>query len=182
MDAADKCSSDRPASGEMRSRDQLLDRLYRKEAPRMARALRGRLAGRDDPMDIVQEAFTRFLSSSRWMTLARPEAYLQRILRNLLIDRARRLSARTVHVPLEESREPQINAEQDLGIEAEDLHRRYRQAVDRLPPRTKQVFLLHRAEEVSYKDIAARLEITVQTVAWHIASALVHIDTTLRDE
>ncbi len=55
-------------------------------------------------------------------------------------------------------------------------------AGDALTPKTREVFLLHRAQELSYKEIAAKLEISISTVEYHMARALVHIGRALGDE
>ena len=39
----------------------------------------------------------------------------------------------------------------------------------------REVFLLHRVDGLSYKDIALQLGISVRTVEWHIAEAIVRI-------
>jgi RNA polymerase sigma-70 factor (ECF subfamily) len=44
-----------------------------------------------------------------------------------------------------------------------------------LPPRTREVFLMHRVEELGYKAIAARLGISVRTVEWHVAEAVARL-------
>ncbi len=56
-----------------------------------------------------------------------------------------------------------------------DLLALYEVAVDRLPPLTRLVFLLHRVDDLSYRDIAERLAIEVRAVECCIAEALVMI-------
>ena len=51
-------------------------------------------------------------------------------------------------------------------------------AIERLPSQTKKVFELKRKEELSYEEIAVELDISVNTVRYHIKSAL----RTLREE
>jgi RNA polymerase sigma-70 factor (ECF subfamily) len=46
----------------------------------------------------------------------------------------------------------------------------------------REVFILHRLQELSYKEIAARLDISVRTVEWHIAEAIVRISRGLDEE
>ena len=53
----------------------------------------------------------------------------------------------------------------------------YEAAVDQLPPLTRLVFLLHRVDDLSYREIAARLTIDVRAVECCIAEALVMIGT-----
>ena len=45
-------------------------------------------------------------------------------------------------------------------------------AISRLPEQTKKVFVLKRYEDLSYEDISAKLNISINTVKYHIKSAL----------
>jgi len=49
-----------------------------------------------------------------------------------------------------------------------------------LPRRTREVFLLHRLEGLAYKEIAAQLGISIRTVEWHVAEAILRIGRDLR--
>jgi RNA polymerase sigma-70 factor (ECF subfamily) len=44
--------------------------------------------------------------------------------------------------------------------------------LSKIPPRSRQVFVLHRFEEMKYKEIAEFLEISIKTVENHISKAL----------
>lgn len=57
----------------------------------------------------------------------------------------------------------------------EDKLALYEAAVDKLPPLTRLVFLLHRVDDLSYGEIADRLVITTRAVECCIAEALVMI-------
>ena len=103
------------------------------------------------------------------------EAFLNRILRNLLIDRSRRLANRAIHVEIDDELDLAVPADQSDAIEAEQMRHRYREVVASLPERMREVFLLHRVEQLSYREIADRLGISVRTVEWHIAEAIVRI-------
>lgn len=151
------------------------DMLYREQAPRLRRWLGARLRSSEEAGDLVQDAFARLLNSEASQELRQPEAFLNRIVRNLMIDRARRLSIRTPHVPIDEANEPATRATQEDGIELAQLRERYRAAVDALPPRTREVFLLHRTDGLGYKEIATQLGISIRTVEWHVGEALVRI-------
>lgn len=159
----------------------LLEEVYRSEAPRLARYFRSRMPVADDASDLVQEAFVRFAGLVGRASLTQPAAYLQRIARNLLYDRSKRAEARLArfHVPIGEGPEPAVRAEQGDGIEAGDLMRLYQRALGELPAKTREVFLLHRVEELTYREIGDRLGISVPTVQYHFARALAHIDAVL---
>jgi len=95
--------------------------------------------------------------------------------RNLLIDRSRRAATLPVHVPITEEIQVAVPPEQAYAIEVSQMREQYRAVVAALPPRTRQVFLLHRVDELRYIEIAARLEISVRTVEWHISEAIAKI-------
>lgn len=48
-------------------------------------------------------------------------------------------------------------------------------AIEALPPKCKQVFILHKFEHVKYKEIADIMGISIKTVENHIAKALSHL-------
>ena len=152
-----------------------LETVYRVEAPRLARMLRGKLRGAEDSRDLLQEAFLRLAGSRPGTALRNPEAYLQRIVRNLLIDRSRRTAIHPVHVPMTEELHAAVPPDQAHAIEVSQMRAQYRAVVAALPPRTRQVFLLHRVEELQYKEIAERLDISIRTVEWHISQAICKI-------
>lgn len=152
-----------------------LDTLYREQAPRLRRWVDARLHSREDANDVVHDAFARLLGSDARDGLRQPEVFLNRIVRNLLIDRSRRLYNRTRHVPIDHVNEPATRATQEDGIRLDQMRRRYRAAVDALPPRTRQVFQLHRIAGLGYNEIATQLDLSIRTVQWHVGEALVRI-------
>ncbi|MDQ8757410.1 sigma-70 family RNA polymerase sigma factor [Sphingosinicella sp. LHD-64] len=154
---------------------QRLDLLYRDQAPQLRRRLVARLRSTEEASDLVQEAFARLLGARALGTLRAPEAFLNRIVRNLLIDRARQRGRSAPHLPIDVEAEIAVRPTQADGIELDQMRTRYRAAVAALPPRTREVFTLHRVEELSYKAIAQRLGISVRTVEWHVAEAIVRI-------
>lgn len=167
-------SDDLPVLGSDPARRRI-EAVYRAEAPRLTRMLRGRLRGADDARDILHDAFARLVGSRPGTALHNPEAYLQRIIRNLLIDRSRRSAKKPAHLPITDEMEFAVPPDQEYAIEVSQMREQYRAIVAALPPRTRQVFLLHRVDELQYIEIAARLEISVRTVEWHISEALSQI-------
>jgi RNA polymerase sigma-70 factor (ECF subfamily) len=57
-----------------------------------------------------------------------------------------------------------------------DLNARYRAIVMQLPPLNREVFVLHCIDELEFREIASRLEVSVRTVESALAQALVQID------
>lgn len=64
--------------------------------------------------------------------------------------------------------------QQPLGtLLKKELEGRIRKAIGKLPPVCKQVFTMSRFREMSYEEISHELGISVNTVKYHIKSALV---------
>jgi RNA polymerase sigma-70 factor (ECF subfamily) len=151
-----------------------LESMYREESPRLARYFKARFRGTEDPDDLVQEVFTRLAAGLPFGELRDPQSYLKRILRNFLIDRNRK-SRNAPGLVSMDGVEPSVPPDQAHAIEVTQMRQQYRFAVDALPPRTRQVFLLHRVQELSVKMIADRLDISTRTVEWHIGEAVLRI-------
>ncbi|MGF6850112.1 RNA polymerase sigma-70 factor (family 1) [Chitinophaga sp. W3I9] len=65
-------------------------------------------------------------------------------------------------------------------LETKELATIMGQAIESLPPRRKEVFLLSRNEQLTYEEIAARLGISRSTVREHMVEALVFLRTYLK--
>lgn len=142
------------------------------EHARLLRYFRRRV-GRDAAPDLVQETFARMFGSGALDRIDSPAAYLTRIARNLLIDRARRKKRDwPVLFPLDDNRDAVSWPEQAWRLEAADLLRLYRQAVRAMPPKTRRVFLMQRLRRLTYRQIAEEVGISVPTVEYHMMRAL----------
>lgn len=158
--------------------DRLLERLFRSEAPRLARFLRRSVHNHDEVHDLVQETFANLAAARSLAVLRTPEAYLRSIARNLLYRRSRTHAAKAfaIHVPVDEALDVSISPEQEWMMEADDLMRRYQEALAELPERTREVFRLHRQEELAFPEIAERLGLTLRGVRYHMKKALLYLD------
>ena len=153
--------------------------VYEQESDSLLRYV-GRRAGREIAPDLVQEVFARAAGSKQLTSLLNPAAFLRRVARNLLIDRARRREKNNVVLfPLDEAKDAAVAPEQELELDAQDLLKVYEDAVDALPEKTRRVFLMHRVDEFSYREIHERLGISVATVEYHMMKALAHIARTV---
>lgn len=159
-----------------------LDEAYREHGGALLGFLRRR-AGADEAPDLMQEVFARAAGSVQRGKLVNPGGFLRRIAQNLLIDRARYAKKhRAVVHPFEEQRDAACAPQQEWRLEADDVLGLYERAVDAMPFKTRRVFLMHRVDELSYRDIHQRLGISIATVEYHMMRALAHIAAALDDE
>ena len=158
---------------------QALDARYR--APLMAFFLR-RLSDRAEAEDLVQEVFVRMLARGGAEEIRSADAFVFAIAGNLLRDRARLQATRSAsaHDPLDPAADsPDDNLVEHstpdrvlLGRERLALVSR---ALAELAPRTRNIFVLYRMENMRRRDIAMLYGITVSAVEKHIAKALEHV-------
>ena len=108
--------------------------------------------------------------------LAQPSAYIWRVAKNLLFERSRKQKVDdAAQLRLQAQSPPMSMPEQELGIEAADLQRLFEQAIESLSDKTRRVYLMRRFKEMSYREIADRLGVSVKTVEYHMGVASVHI-------
>jgi RNA polymerase sigma factor (sigma-70 family) len=178
LDATEETASASHASG---SGEELtdLDALYREQSPRLLRSLTRRTANAEDARDLVQEIFCRVASlaaGTNLQAIERPHAYLSRIATNLLRDRAKRASRRMQesHVPADEA--TLAGTDQQRFLETRDMLRRVETAVLRLRPKTREIFMAHRVEGLSYAEIAQRTGLSVKGVEKQMSKAIAALD------
>jgi RNA polymerase sigma factor (sigma-70 family) len=134
----------------------------------------GRRAGRDNASDLAQEAFLRVLTHGAVAEIADPPAYLRRTASNLATDFARRQKTETkFFVPDDTPHEtPSDEALPDQRLEHSERSRLLASAIDSLPPRCRQVFVMRMHENIPQDEIARRLGITRNMVDRHMRIAI----------
>lgn len=139
-----------------------------------------------DAEDVVQETFIRLLNRERTQgktlqSMASPEAYMYRTASNLAIDRQRQKNSRVDEgcaEPLDNSIESTAPGALRV-IESHQRLQRLRDAVDQLPPMCRQVFVLHKYRQLTYREVASHLGISVSMVEKHMMKALTRLDKAL---
>ena len=153
-----------------------VDGLYRGERMRLKKRLVGRLGSPDQADDLVQDAFLRLVRVADAALPTRPQAYLGRIAANLVKDLWKKDVSRstTMHVVADETLLASFDPHAQL--EARDMLRRVEAAMVRLPAMTREIFMAHRVEGLSYAEIAERTGLSVKGVEKQMSKALVRLD------
>ena len=127
---------------------------------------------KDAAEDLVQDVFVRFWNRREFLPKdLEPKPYLYRAVLNTSFDLLQ--TQRKFVLP-----DPEVL----LGMEANEhadhpiLHHEAQEAVNQgleeLPPACKEVFMLSRYEDMSYKEIAVVLDISIKTVEAQMSKAL----------
>jgi RNA polymerase sigma-70 factor, ECF subfamily len=171
-----------PLAGRQQSDEQLLarhsagDRLaledlfrrYRQPAYRVAHRLLGNEA---DALDAVQEGFVKVLTHLKnFQGRSSFKTWLLRVVSNAALDLGRQRGRRGVTEPT--AGDSRADAEvvslvwddPTLGLERADLRRLIDAALAKLPEPQRQTFVLHVDADLSYREVAEALGISIGTV------------------
>lgn len=147
--------------------------LYQRYFPELVMFLTRRVASRELATDLVQELFVRLLARDDLVAGVEHErGYLYSSVRHLATEASRspRWRECTPDPHIESGMEQALPPE--AVIEDRQTIARLVKVVGRLPPRCREVFVLHKFENLSYAEVAERLGISVGSVEKHMIRAL----------
>lgn len=133
--------------------------------------------------DVVQEGFIKFTECVRGGEIRHPVAFLFRTVRNLAVDRWRRLtlevrSGAGQEVP--ETAQSPVASPEDSAIQRDEL-RIVAAALRELSEPCRRAFEMHRLGGYTHEEIARTLGVSPSMVDKHIRQALTHCRTRLRE-
>jgi RNA polymerase sigma factor (sigma-70 family) len=140
----------------------------------LKKLLRRRGASAADAEDLVQEAIVRlFVYIRNSGEVRNADAFLTRTALNLAIDLHRSSrSDRRESEPIELLKLVDLAPLPDEVLAAEQRLLRMRDTLERVSPRTREIFFMHRLQGLSHAEIAGKLGISKSAVEKHIASAI----------
>jgi RNA polymerase sigma factor (sigma-70 family) len=149
------------------SLDQAFWKRVLKEITRQAR-------GDVDPEELLSIAFLKLERYSAEHTVINPKAFLVQTAKNALIDNYRheQISARYVADSLQSGRDRDESPLQDEVFASRARLDRVKHGLDQLAPRTREILLMYRLEELKCREIARRIGISESAVEKHIAKAM----------
>jgi RNA polymerase sigma-70 factor (ECF subfamily) len=134
-------------------------------------------AGPHDVSDVIHDAFAKTIEACKDAQLEAPIHFLFRVTRNTVIDRLRSSARWSVIVQprTNEADAPDGAAGPERALIASERLARALAVIDGMPERRRQVFALHRFEELTYVQIARKLGIGCKAVEKHMTAALIQL-------
>jgi RNA polymerase sigma-70 factor, ECF subfamily len=126
----------------------------------------------DEAEDLVQQVFVKLWEQRAELSVQfSVKAYLYKMVHNRALNRIRQQHTRERYTN-HQTRSMADAHENAPDTSDTELHSRYREALNGLPPQCRQVFELSRFEELKYREIADQLGISIKTVETQMGKAL----------
>ncbi|RSZ59071.1 sigma-70 family RNA polymerase sigma factor [Massilia atriviolacea] len=132
------------------------------------------LGDRHAAADLAQESYVRvLLAQQSGRAIANARALLYRTARNLVIDTHRRAGVRG-HDALDAIADHAgpVHLQPDEALASDQSVQAYLRAIEDLPPRCREAFILHVFDDMSHKQIAERMGISASMVEKHIVRGM----------
>ena len=165
----DKVLMSRIKAGELSAFDQ----LYKRYFSRLYRFAFSLLKSVEDTENIVQDTFLSLLENiHRIEKDTSVKYYIFTIAHNLTISLFRKKAKENKYIEylksIQSGEQEEIYSEDDQ----KDLISKANMIINQLPERQREVYLLHKVDKLKYKEIAEKLDISVNTVENHFSRAL----------
>ena len=140
--------------------------------------------------DFVSEAFTAFWENrGQLLPNTKPQAYILTAIKNKCLNHLQ-------HIQVRQRAEKEMNdhAEWVLStrintlqacdpdfIFSDEIQQIVESTLNKLPQKTRQIFILNRYQGLSYKDITEQMDLSAKTIEFHISKALSQLRFSLKD-
>jgi RNA polymerase sigma factor (sigma-70 family) len=171
--------------------DQRISELVRQEQPRLRNFIRRRVPDPRDVEDILQDVFCELVEANRLlMPIEHVTGWLFRVARNRIIDLFRKKKPETFSDAAVADEDDELLRFEDLLPSPDDgpeaLYARnvlldeLELAIDELPEEQREVFVAHELEGRSFKEMAAEMGVSVNTLLSRKRYAVLHLRARLR--
>lgn len=169
---------------------QQFNQLFNEFYPRFIRFAYGYVRDEQMAEDFVSEAFTVFWENREELPSETiPQAYILTVVKNKCLNQLKHLQIRNrVKQQLGEQAEWKLNLSIN-SLEACNpdfiFSNEIKEIVDatlkKLPPKTKQIFILSRFQNLTYNEIAEKMNLSNKSIEYHISRALEKFRIALKD-
>ena len=159
------------------------DKLFEKYSRKLYYFAIGYLKSEEDAEEIVQDIFVKIWENRNELNeLLSFNSYLFTIAKNTMLNRIRKkVNEQNYKEYLKNCSTIEHNSTMNEVIFA-DLERFTDKAIEKLPPRRRQIYVLSRKEGLTYKEIAAQMEISKKTVEIQMSKAIAYMNNFLSKE
>lgn len=131
--------------------------------------------------DIVSDIFCEFHTESRYQSVTTSfRAYLFTAVRNRAFDYVRADMRQSLSLDSAELIPAHITQSPDSITQYEELYHDVEDAINAMPLKRRQIYVMHRFEGKRYQEIADELNLSLRTIEAHLYQAIHQIRNTLK--
>ena len=150
----------------------VLEELFQTHYPMVCKSIHRFIKDKSLVEDLAQEVFIRLWQKRNQINVTQSfAAYIRRMAINEALGHIRKSKRYQIEEFDTKRHEGSGNGIEEQYLYGE-LKSNINQAIDTLPPRCKLIFQLSRFEDMTYKEIAQKLEISIKTVENQMGKAL----------
>ena len=165
--SADNLLVDKIRNGDKSS----FEELYKKYYVLLCLFASSRIGSHEDAKELVQDVFYTFWKNREALNITESvKSYLYRAVHNQGVNYLKRKGRERTYMHTLSSEPVTHNEESQLELKVK-IH----EAIEKLPPKRQQIFMLNRFEGLKYREIAEKLGVSVKTVENQMGSALKHM-------
>lgn len=157
-------------------RDAFVSGLFEQFHGPLRRFLRRLLPTDADSEDVAQESYLKLYRLSRPAMVRNPRALLFKTATNIALDRLAGMSraSETFVEDWDLDGLPSRLPTPDRSVASEEALASLQRVLEELPPRRRQVIVMHKLMQMTHREIAEELGITRSMVEQHMTRALLH--------
>ncbi len=149
------------------------DVLYKKYSKKLYKFGYSILKSTEESENLIQDVFLNFWENRHNIEKdSSIKSYIFTITYNSAISIMRKKARQTEFVEYVKALQQISEEPVSVELEYKELSNKLDEIINKLPQRQKEVYQLHKIEGLTYKQIAERLHISVNTIENHMASAL----------
>lgn len=150
--------------------------IYQRYASQLTGFASSKLYSLEDSRDVIHDVFVKLWEERKGLKVDRNlESYLFTLVRYRIVDKIRKNITREDYAGMVMTLTVNHESEIEQQIAAKEIKQGIAQALEKLSPRVKEIYILSREENMSISEIASRLQLSEQTVKNQLTFALKHL-------
>jgi len=156
--------------------EQTLELLFRSHYKGLCRFALGYVKQEEAAREIVQDAFVSLWEKRNTIDLSKAvKSYLSTTVRNKCLNHLRDHKKFSIDLLTLENLPEEAGYDQPDKLVEREIRQKIADAIEELPEKCREIFVLSRYQNLKYLQIANRLSISVKTVETQMSKALQHL-------
>jgi RNA polymerase sigma factor (sigma-70 family) len=157
----------------MGQRQQIIQNAVKDYGKRLFSFIRRRVSSDEDAEDILQDVWYRLISILDTEPIEQLSSWLYRVSRNRIVDKGRKQTTRSLEELAYEDEEGEVvfsdlllseNKTPQTELERADFREAFYTALNELPEKQREVFVLNELEDLTLQEIADRTGESIKTI------------------